>query len=568
MANRSDPLDAGKFSIESFFGGLRRNVDPSKLSDDQYPLLVNMRSRYGTLKPIKRPLKIDEFPSGIMQGCYAQGSNLLVFTRGRAYLRNMSNSNSSYSLLNNFSLDSEAEYIYAEAVPFSFSNFGRTATADLTIDKNATFSSPSPACVVCQDGVNRPQLLFTNGGIRSAKKFSEWTLTDNSITREYVPVMRNMLYHDGILYGVSPDRKQIYRSVTGRALDFVVAVNSEGNKLSDNLFVEEAERMAINVNNAEITALAKINMAPSHPDFGSPILVGTTQGSYKVEPILTQTLFGEPTFRTPALFPTAPLNQWSFSAAKGDLHFVDETGLRSMNLLESNGVVSKDDALSSTIYTLFENVQQAATACTFFDNYTMFAVTTIYGYGVVLYDNLRGCFEAIDIFPEITSPIKMFCQTNINGIKTLYFCTSDGFYQYYGSDVTADWTFYTKEFSSDDPLLHLKVIRFRVVLQDILEDGILTATAICDRKKEAPLTVTLNKNLEALEYPIAFPFGSGTDDTTVNHSFVPQASKQSDKIGYLVTGNFNCEIASLHLHVENKEAKTPMEQSARAYKKQ
>jgi len=566
MANRSDPSDSGKFSIESFQGGLRRDIDPTKLEDNQYPLLVNMRSRYGTLKPIKKPIKIDEFPSGIKQGCYAQGSNVLVFANGRAYIKNYE-STKSFHLISHFALSSDVDYIFAEAVPFSFSNFGRTATAGLDIDRNATFSSPSPACIVCQDGLNKPQLLFTNGGVRDAKTFAEWKLTDDSISREYVPIMRNMLYHDGILYGVSPDKKQIYRSVTGRALDFVVAVQENGDKLSDMIFTEEAERMAINVNNAEITALAKINMAPSHPDFGSPILVGTTQGTYKVEPILTQTLFGEPTFRTPSLFPTAPLNQWSFSAARGDLHFIDETGLRSLNLLASSGVVSKDDALSATIYTLFENVQQAATACTFFDNYTMFAVTTIYGYGVVLYDNLRGVFEAIDIFPELTSPIKMFCQTNIQGIKTLYFNTSEEFYQYYGSTETADWTFYTKEFSSDDPLDHFKIIRFRVVLQDILENGTLTATAICDRKKEAPLSVTLSKNLDTVAYPIDFPYGSGTTDTTVNHSFVPQSSKQSDKIGYLVSGNFNCEITSLHLHTERKEAKTPMEQSARAYRK-
>jgi len=249
------------------------------------------------------------------------------------------------------------------------------------------------------------------------------------------------------------------------------------------------------------------------------------------------------------------------------VHFVDETGLRSLNLIESAGVVSKDDALSAAIYTLFEGITQTSTAVAFFDNYTFYAVNTVYGYGVVLYDNLRSKFESIDLFPELTSPIKMFCQTNIKGIKTLYFCTADGFYQYYGSQETAEWQFYTREFTSDDPLLHMKIIRFRVVMQDILEDGTLSATPVCDRMKEDTLSVTINKNLDAPIYPLEIPFGHSNKDTTVNHSFVPQNSKQSDKIGFLVTGNFMCELTSLHLHTESKEAKTPMEQSARAYVK-
>jgi len=563
MANNSDPIDVNKFSIESFAGGLRRNVDPTKLTEDQYPLLVNARSRYGTLKPIKLPLKIDEFPTGLMQGCYAQDNLVIVFCMGEAYLKDFKVGTSSFKRLKDFSLSSTSDYIFAEAVPSSFFNFDRWAVEDTTgLRTITTFSSPSPACIVCQDGIHIPQLLFSSGGIRNARKFQDWNTPDD---REYVPVMRNMLYHDGILYGVSPDKKRIFRSVSGRALDFVIAVNDKGEKLTDNLFTEEADRMAIHVNNAEITCLSKLNLAPSHPDFGSPFLVGTTQGTYKIEPNIAQLQFGEPTFRIIPSFPTAPLNQWSLSFARGDLHFIDETGLRSQSFLESSGVVSKDDALSASIYTLFENVKQVATADTFFDNYSFFAVTTIYGYGIVLYDNLRQCFEAIDIFPELTSPIKMFCQTNIDGIKTLYFCTSDGFYQYFGSATTATWQYYTKEFTAEDPLTEMKIIRFRVVLQDILEDGILSANAICDRKKEASLSVTLSKNLDAPIYPIEIPFGQSDNDTTVNHSFVPQSSKQSDKIGYLVSGNFMCEITSFHLHTENKESKTPVEQSSKNY---
>src|SRR5574343_1668342 len=125
MANNSDPIDASKFNIESFAGGLRRNVDPTKLQDDQYPLLVNARSRYGTLKPIKLPKKIEEFPTGLMQGCYAQDNYVIVFCKGEAYLKDFKNTGSSFKRLKDFSLSSTEEYIFAEAVPSSFFNFDR-----------------------------------------------------------------------------------------------------------------------------------------------------------------------------------------------------------------------------------------------------------------------------------------------------------------------------------------------------------------------------------------------------------------------------------------------------------
>jgi len=48
--------------------------------------------------------------------------------------------------------------------------------------------------------------------------------------REYVPVGKQMLWHDGILYVVSPNGKQIFRSVTGRPLDFMVNITPSGDK--------------------------------------------------------------------------------------------------------------------------------------------------------------------------------------------------------------------------------------------------------------------------------------------------------------------------------------------------
>ena len=74
------------FSQESFDGGMNQQVDPTRLQNNEYPLLVNGRTRYGVVEPVKLPENAD--PQGtldgmLIQGIYAAGPFLLFFANGK-----------------------------------------------------------------------------------------------------------------------------------------------------------------------------------------------------------------------------------------------------------------------------------------------------------------------------------------------------------------------------------------------------------------------------------------------------------------------------------------------------
>src|SRR6267142_72310 len=96
--------------------------------------------------------------------------------------------------------------------------------------------SGTPQCIVVQDGINQPQLitydtenqLFTS---RVSKNYNDWQNTStNANDREYVPIGRQMMMFNQTLCMKSIDGKSMFRSVTGRPLDFMVNVDIFGNK--------------------------------------------------------------------------------------------------------------------------------------------------------------------------------------------------------------------------------------------------------------------------------------------------------------------------------------------------
>ena len=565
----SDPQEIKKVGFDDFSGGLRRNVDPTRLQDTEYPILINGRSRYGSIRPIKLPA-LQFGPAVKAQGCYASKNIVVIFFDGLAYYRDYGSVGSSFMRIQDFNLEPSLDFFYAEQIPDSYFNFNRIPTTagvasdGVDVASDSTISA-SGSGIVVQDGIHQPWLIQENLTARLLQKFHQWMMNG---TREYVPIGLNMLYHDGILYVASPDGKKLYRSVTGRPLDFVIAIKDDGDKLDDNLFVEEADRMSHRVNNASITALCKLNLGPEFQNLGAPFMVSTTSGTYKVTPNLADTLFGEPKMRNNDLFPTNILNQFSYSPTKrNDIDFIDETGLRSYNALSEDVSISRDDALSGPVFKLFEGVQQTWTCCTFFDNYTLFAVDTIFGPGVLVYDNLLNRFSALDIFDGI-GYIKQFCQTNIRGIKRLFFITTTGgFYEYYGSATTATCKIYTKEVTEDDAETHLKLMRIKITLQDVEESGTISATPFTERRRETTVSKTVDQNLFQEPYPQDIPFGTDNKETTEHVSWDFQSSGQADKVGCLIEFNFMCDLQGIQVNTKPIDSVVDPKQAGKLYKR-
>lgn len=579
---QGDLLDTAKdtskklaFQFEDFSGGMCRNTDPSGIANNEYALLVNGRNRYGSIAPVKGPLNLtSELPAGNKQGLYGFDSIMVVFQDGQAFARDFSQLGSAFQLIPAFHLKETVDTVYAEAVPASWLNVQRklNEAADIKSDV-ALFSEVfgTPAAIVCQDGESRPQLIFSTGQARAAKDVGDWSSEEltGQDRREYVPVGKQMLYSsEGILYIVSPDGKEIYRSVTGRPLDFVVAIDENGNKLPNLTSGKpEAARLSYKLDYDTITCIKQIGAKPRITDEGEGFFVSTRKRSWIVYPNFGTTLFGEPTYSNQNLFPTGALNQFSFTDILGDSALITESGITSFNSILSVSNEGKNAPFHDKIYKIFENgteqILQQVTAAITSDNYAFLAVDTVYGAAILIYDTLRQQFAALDIYDEVEGYIKQFAEVKYGGERYLYFITTEGqlFEAFAGETLTAK--VYLKEVMSDNTIeTELIPRRVRVALDSIAEDGEVAVTVFTDSKAGEKETQTFEAPTTSVALPLTLPFGSTTDDDVTVKTFKIEAPQKGTKIGLFVELTGQAEIHKIELITEREEKQVSEQEAA------
>ena len=415
-------------------------VDDSRIGDDEYRIGHNVRNRFGELRPIKRP---EEISAGLaadvpVQALYALGDFLILIQDGNAYFKHRLSETwiTLWSQSTNASLrlDSSAEYVYVQAVPDSggptFTYKSKNNTDKVELDSSAGMLTKTEAAVVVQDGVNQPNLIIfssTSVGatatVRKARTFAEHgTTIDGVVEREYVPVGKQMMFFNSKLYIISPDGKTIYHSVSGRPLDFVIAINSDGNKISS---VEEdhgASALSYAVSYEAITCIAPLNT--------ESLLISTRTSSFAVTPNYNITLYGEPTFTKRYLFGASVVNQFSFVDMMGDFGFIDAEGLRSFNAVRQLRNEGRNSAFSLKVAKLFEGAVQLDGAAISFDNYTFFSVKTIYGFGVLVFDGTLQKFVSLDQYKldddTTLGQITQFSKIDTDTVHELYGVTAQG----------------------------------------------------------------------------------------------------------------------------------------------
>jgi hypothetical protein len=185
------------------------------------------------------------------------------------------------------------------------------------------------------------------------------------------------------------------------------------------------------------------------PDNG--FFVSTLRDSTKVVPDFSSLVWGEPQFDNVPLFPTGALNQFSFVDVLGDSAFIDFTGVRSFNAVTQFRYEGKNSPFSRKVYNLFKDVTQTTPCCGRFDNYILFAVETIYGSAVLIYDEIAQAWVGLDLFPGVAA-IKQFAEIKTRTARRLLFITTDHkLYEAYASPVTAPLKIYVGEWCSQDP---------------------------------------------------------------------------------------------------------------------
>lgn len=552
-----DAVEGTKIVFEqlAFDGGMNQQVDPTRLQPSEYPLLINGRTRYGVVEPVALPADAD--PQGTLtgrkiQGFIAAGPYFIVFADGKAFYRDVTMVNAAYNQIPGFQMDRLVDVIYAEAVPASYMNYKRKLT---TADDNTSgihlFDSVagSPQCVVCQDGVSQPRLIFEDGSTRVANTYEDWTI-DN---REYIPIGYQMMYLNGVLYVVGDistgsykaPKRQIFRSVTGRPLDFVVNIATDGSKGGD------ASTTSLGVDYDAITCISKLNSNVSG------FFVSTAKNSYIAYPDINKELiFAEYQFAYQPLFNTGPINNFSMCDLVGDAAFIDFGGIRSFNAVLQNRNEGRNLPFSKKVALLFATITQTSTASVTFDDYAFFAIDSIYGRAVLVYDTIQSIWIGIDIYDNFQDGeyIQQFCEVKVGTTRRL-FCRTSGnrIYELFAGTEVATVKVYLGDWCSNDPMVEQHPQTLKCVFTDVEEAGNVTVTPYIDRLAFEQTSAPLKATTPVFAVPLAVPFGAADKDVVRNVNFGLVNVDNGWKVGFLIQWSFAAQLT--HVRCESFKVK-------------
>lgn len=540
-----------------FSGGMNLFSDDTNIGETEYREAFNVRNRTKTLKPVTQIIELTTAPVGLKQGIYGFDSFYVLFIAGKAYFQIIGTT--TWINIVGFQMSATANVIYAEAVPASTFNLhrslqvagnsqGTALNTGITINPTIT-ATLLPAGLVCQDGINQPWLILPDKSSRVLQTYSQWTL-DN---REYVPIGTQMRFVGGILFISSPDGTQLFRSVEGRPIDFGVNIDING------LISGDASTVSYAVNYNPMTCLAAMN--------SGQLFVGTTLGCFPVTIDYTSLIFGEPTFDNNQGIYSGVVNQFSFQEILGDYAFVDYTGMRSFNAVQSENNEGRNDIFSVKISNMLARIVQSSiqSCSTVFDNYALFSVNTIYGYGILVYDTLNKVWASFDPTPE---PIIGLATTSVNTSPRVFGISATKVYELYSTTSPVCIPFVRlKSITTGDLTQELKTKDFRAVF--FRSNGIANAnvTEYMDEQRGDTITQPLTDSTGGVRYSANYPVYFDSAKAINNLVFDFSANcNLGFKLGALVSWENSAELVQFQIdaEVERKQASTQQQESSYA----
>lgn len=552
-----------EFNKNSFLGGINQQIDSTKLGENEYPLLINGRNRYGVIKPVYKHKKVVDGIIGNrkVQGVYSVGSILIVFAGGLAFYKDQNYPNANFNQIADFAMSDTAAILYATLVPISSINYTREPVTPGQVNtdiKLVTQVNSSPAGLVVQDGINQPYIIDSNLKARKLGRYQDWTIEN----REYVPIGQQMLWHGGILYVVKG--ATILRSVTGRPIDFVIAIDQDGNKLPTEA-EGGADALAFSVDYNNITCIA-----PLSTDDNS-FYVSTTQNSYAVTPLVApeDLVYGEPDYISRFLFTAGSTSPFSFVELLGDYAFVDFNGLRSFNAIMQLKREGQNSPFSKRIGPVIQGLFQDYTAAINFDNYALFAVNTIYGRGIIVYDTLNEVFSSLDLDDDISQVLK-FEEIRTASGRHLFFCTVTGeLYEAFASDIVAGCKFYLGDYCSNNPDVEQRPWQLKLVFTDSVANGTVYASNYADRKLGGTLSAPLAKRLDKdTVNTLTLPIAQATTDSVQIVSFdFTKKGLTGWKHGFLIEWSVDAKLTHAKFAAVEEQNINSVTQQAAVFKR-
>lgn len=420
---------------QSFIGGMNLLAEDTRIASNQYRIGYNLRNRNDVLEPVLSSALDTAAPVGLKQELITFGEYIILFVAGKAYYRH--HTATGWKQITGFSMSTTAPRLWTQEVPLATTNYLRSGilqtgeTDSSKIQPNAgiilgniaaAFAGNLPGLVV-QDNINQPKFIYLDSTgypvCRVTQKIDQWSqgtgpsYTDDA--REYVPIGNAMAWVDGILYIVSQDFTRIYRSVSGRPLDFMVAVDASGDAAGT------ADDTAYSVGVSGISCLREMS--------NSTLFVGASNANFMVSKNMTQnapTIFGEYTFIRTFLFNATCLSDRVILDSIGDTRFIDLTGVRSFNAIRQEQNEGRNSAFTSTIQDAFNGIVQDAAYCAaiLYDNYELYAVNTIFGPAIAVYDTINQCWSSFDVQQTGGKRVKMLAKIELS-IQRLFAVTED-----------------------------------------------------------------------------------------------------------------------------------------------
>lgn len=432
---------------------MRSSLDATKLGAGTYPLLLNGRVRGNVVSTVKRSV-LKELPPGIVQGIYSLDNFLVMFIAGRVWYQNVADSWGPKPILG-FRLSPTVGQIHMVSVPSSTLNFKRKlVSADIAdIERTTTPVATSIRGGLAMDGINQDIVIYPTAdglAVRQTQTFAEWHLDPaNPDAQEYVPVGLYPLWTGYKVRKVAKDSSGAYtrilESVSGRPLDWVIEITASGEKVAP-------DRTAHAVAYEPVTAM----YASASQE--TAFIVGTNLRTFGVFEDRDTLIFGEPFLRTIPLFAAGAVSHWASIDVGGELTFVGRNSILGVTATTqeaanvANRSVSRNRVFSAPISLLLDTTTEAAVAR--FDDYALYAMNTVLGPAVVVYDINLSAFVSIDQWKGV-GRIRQFALTSSNGNEQLWCYTDDSqVFEVFAAEETETARLYLGDVSSQNAFLN------------------------------------------------------------------------------------------------------------------
>lgn len=566
------------FSQIDFSGGMNLIASDTNLGDTEYRELFNGRPRFGSIEPIK-DCELINAPAGKKQGLYAIGAILILFCAGQAYYQILGQD--VWTKIPNLQLDPEVEYIYTCAVPSSTLNNVRKLNASsdsagpISIVANLSVAG-TPSGIISQDGINQPWVIFYDAELNAAnarlcKTYDQWSNDGvGADSREYVPIGSLMFFRSPVLYILAPDGYTHYRSVSGRPMDFMINIDTNGNKLATE-DLGGARSTSFSVGFDQVNAYAPLT--------DTSFLIATRRNIYACTPDLTNTIFAEPTFATPVILSGVGIvNQFSFCSTRADIAYIDFDGVKSFNGTQQFKFYGRNDPFSLGISSYLVDgvtgnpIRQPLTACcTDFNNYSIFSLKTLAGNLLAVYDNYLQKWVAFDSIAA--SSVKMFAQTNTDDQTLLFAITNeDKVYQLYSADIRATCIFKSgakvnRAYSGDAITAQAMGTKQHQLLSvyPFLDKGVEASSILCQfyvdgRRQPQFKSLPITSALAGLLPPILPPVTPANVKQTEQKLFQLDQSESGYKIVVILSWSGTTKLTQLDIVTTAQTQHVPKEQ--------